>query len=170
MRNSILRPLGIAAITATLALGACGGQNTGDAGSSSADSTSDKQAKAESTLPQGRLEAPGDARVYFIGLEDGDTVSSPVTLRFGLEGAGVAPAGTHKEGTGHHHLLVDVEDFATDRPLPSDEQHIHFGGGQTQTELELEPGEHTLQLVLGDWKHQPHDPVVSSERITIMVE
>ena len=84
MRNSILRPLGIAAITATLALGACGGQNTGDAGSSSADSTSDKQAKAESTLPQGRLEAPGDARVYFIGLEDGDTVSSPVTLRFGL--------------------------------------------------------------------------------------
>ena len=169
MCNAILRRLGIAAIAATLALGACGGQNAGDA-DGAGDGASSKPTDTSASLPQGRLPAPEDARVYFIGLEDGDTVSSPFTVRFGLEGAGIAPAGMHKEGTGHHHLLIDVEDFATDRPLPSDERHLHFGGGQTQTELELEPGEHSLQLVLGDWKHQPHDPVIASERITVTVE
>lgn len=124
---------------------------------------------ASSPMPGGRLPAPEGASVYFISPADGDTVSGPVTVKFGLAGMGVAPAGMHKEGTGHHHLLVDVDEIPTDRPLPSNEQFIHFGGGQTETELELEPGEHTLQLVLGDWKHQPHDPVVSSERITITV-
>lgn len=151
------------AFSAALVLAACGSE-TPDT------SAANGHAEESPALPQGRIAAPEDARVYFIGLQDGDTVSSPVTLRFGLEGAGIAPAGVHQENTGHHHLLVNVEDFATDRPLPTDEQHIHFGGGQTQTELALEPGEHTLQLVLGDWKHQPHEPVIASERITITVE
>lgn len=129
----------------------------------------DDDTAASSPMPTGRLPAPEGASVYFISPADGDTVSGPVMVKFGLAGMRVAPAGMHKEGTGHHHLLVDVDEIPTDRPLPSNEQFIHFGGGQTETELDLEPGEHTLQLVLGDWKHQPHDPVVSSERITITV-
>ncbi|MHA7834346.1 MAG: DUF4399 domain-containing protein [Algiphilus sp.] len=124
---------------------------------------------ANETLPAGRQPAPANARVYIISPADGATVTSPVTIQFGLEGMGVAPAGMHKKHTGHHHLLVNVTDFPVDRPLPSSEQYIHFGGGQTQTALELEPGEHTLKLVMGDWKHQPHDPVVASKTITITV-
>jgi len=116
--------------------------------------------------------APEGAEVYFINLEDGATVQSPVTVRFGLSGMGVAPAGTEKENTGHHHLLVDSEltGEALNEPIPADDNHVHFGGGQTETTIELEPGEHTLQLVLGDWSHFPHDPPVMSERITITVE
>lgn len=168
MHTSLIRPLGLVTLSAGVLLGACSGAN-GD-GNTGGSSAAAEAPATTASLPQGRLAAPEGARVYFIGLEDGDTVSSPVTIRFGLENAGIAPAGVHREGTGHHHLLVDVTDLATDRPIPSDAQNIHFGGGQTQTELELEPGEHTLQLVLGDWKHQPHDSVVSSERITVTVE
>jgi hypothetical protein len=84
---------------------------------------------------------------------------------------GVAPAGTEVANTGHHHLLVDVDELpAIDRPIPADEHHRHFGGGQTEVELELEPGKHTLQLFLGDRFHVPHEPPVVSERITITVE
>lgn len=115
--------------------------------------------------------APDGAAVYFVTPLDGQTVSSPVTVRFGLEGLGVAPAGVEREGTGHHHLLVDVDDVpAADQPVPADERHIHFGGGQTQTTLELSPGEHTLQLLVGDHLHVPHEPPVMSEKITITVE
>ena len=122
--------------------------------------------------------APEGAGVYFIGLEDGSTVTSPLTVVFGLEGMGVAPAGTEKENTGHHHLLIDrpplgegpdgAEELSN--PLPSDDNHKHFGGGQTQVTLELPPGAHTLQLVLGDMNHIPHNPAVTSEVITINVE
>ena len=109
--------------------------------------------------------------MYFVTPLDGQTVSSPVTVRFGLEGLGVAPAGVEREKTGHHHLLVDVDDLPPmDKPIPADERHIHFGGGQTQTTLELEPGEHTLQLLVGDHLHIPHEPPVMSEKITITVE
>jgi len=134
------------------------------------------------TLPFGAFAqdtaSPDGARVYFVNLDDGATVSSPVTVVFGLEGMGVAPAGTEKENTGHHHLLLNraplgegefgEEEFIYG--LPADENHMHFGGGQTQTTLELTPGEHTLQLVLGDMGHVPHDPPVMSEQITIVVE
>jgi len=127
---------------------------------------------AAATAFAGMTPAPEGARVYFIGLEDGDTVQSPVTIRFGLDGMGVAPAGTDKEKTGHHHLLIDeeLEGAELDEPIPSDDNHLHFGGGQTEATLDLPPGEHTLQLVLGDWSHIPHDPPVMSERITITVE
>jgi hypothetical protein len=115
--------------------------------------------------------APAGAKVYFISPADGDTVTSPVTLRFGLSGMGVAPAGTEKEHTGHHHLLIDVAELPSlDQPLPSDDNHRHFGGGQTETTVELAPGTHTLQLLLGDMNHIPHEPAVVSEKITIEVK
>jgi hypothetical protein len=115
--------------------------------------------------------APADARVYFISPSDGAVVSSPVTVRFGLSGMGVAPAGVEKADTGHHHLLIDLPDLPEPgKPLPADDHHKHFGGGQTETTVELAPGEHTLQLLLGDHNHVPHDPPVVSDRITITVQ
>lgn len=127
---------------------------------------------------QERTPSHPDAKVFFANLKDGDTVSSPVTVVFGLSGMEVAPAGTEKEHSGHHHLLIDRpaigegEDGADEllNGLPADEHHVHFGGGQTETTLELSPGRHTLQLVLGDASHVPHDSPVVSEVITINVE
>jgi hypothetical protein len=129
-------------------------------------------------LAGGPTASNADARVYFVNLGNGDTVSSPVKVVFGLTVMGVAPAGTEKDMTGHHHLLINrppfglgedgVEELANG--LPSDENHIHFGGGQTETSLDLPPGTHTLQLVLGDMTHIPHSPPVFSEIITIQVE
>lgn len=120
-----------------------------------------------------RTPAPEGVAVYFISPEDGATVTSPVTVQFGLQGMGIAPAGVEQEGTGHHHLLIDVDSSnmpAMDMPLPTSDHVVHFGGGQTETTIELEPGEHTLQLLLGDHRHVPHAPAVLSERITITVE
>lgn len=114
--------------------------------------------------------APG-AEVYFISPLDGQTVHNPVTVRFGLRGMGVAPAGVAQANTGHHHLLIDVAELpAPGQPVPADEQHRHFGGGQTETTLELSPGVHTLQLLLADQAHVPHQPPVVSQRITIQVD
>lgn len=112
------------------------------------------------------------ARVYFVNLEDGQTVSSPVTIIFGLDGMGVAPAGVEVDNTGHHHLLVNIaiSDEMLANALPADDNHRHFGGGQTQVTLDLPAGEHTLQLLLADWSHIPHVPPVYSEQITITVE
>ncbi|MGB1220325.1 MAG: DUF4399 domain-containing protein [Alcanivoracaceae bacterium] len=115
-------------------------------------------------------EQEADAAVYFISPADGATVSSPVKVVFGLSGMGVAPAGTDRAGTGHHHLLIDTGLPPLDQPIPSDANHRHFGGGQTEALVELAPGTHTLQLLLGDMKHVPHNPPVVSETITITVE
>lgn len=132
---------------------------------------------APAALAEGTASAPG-AKAYFVNLKDGDTVSSPVSVVFGLKGMGVAPAGVEKAGTGHHHVLVDRKpigqgpdgkDELTD-PLPADDNHKHFGKGQTETSLELAPGSHTLQLVLGDHNHVPHNPPVVSDVITITVK
>lgn len=114
--------------------------------------------------------ASDHAELYFITPSDGAVIEGPVTVKFGLRGMGVAPAGIDREGTGHHHLLVDTDLPALDKPIPSDENHRHFGGGQTETVLELEPGTHTLQLLLGDHNHIPHDPPVTSDKITITVK
>lgn len=115
--------------------------------------------------------APAGAEAYIISPADGATVGREVTVRFGLKGMGVAPAGVGKEHTGHHHLLVDVDDLPpAGKPIPNDEHHMHFGGGQTQTTLKLAPGTHTLQLELGDANHVPFDPPVVSKRITIHVK
>lgn len=125
---------------------------------------------ATATMAQDRTPSTSGAVAYIISPADGDSVSNPVIVQFGLEGMGVERAGVEKEGTGHHHLIIDAEPPAMDEPIPADKNYIHFGGGQTEVELELPPGEHTLQLLLGDHNHIPHDPPVLSEQITITVE
>jgi len=118
-----------------------------------------------------RTKSPAGAMEYIITPKDGETVSNPIVVRFGLKGMGVAPAGTLKENTGHHHLLIDVDELPpSDQPIPNDAKHVHFGGGQTETEITLEPGKHTLQLLLGDLTHMTFDPVVASQKITIEVK
>ena len=114
--------------------------------------------------------SPENAKVYFISPADGTTVKNPVIIKFGLKNMGIAPAGIQFENTGHHHLIVDAELPALEMPVPSDDHHLHFGKGQTETELVLSPGQHTLQLLLGDYSHIPHNPPVYSEKITINVE
>lgn len=111
-----------------------------------------------------------DARVYIISPADGENVTCPVTVRFGLSNMGVAPAGVEMKNTGHHHLLLNTDLPPLDQPIPSDDNHLHFGKGQTETVLDLPPGTHTLQLILGDHMHIPHEPAVISERITITVK
>jgi len=125
-------------------------------------------AQAPTAMP--RTAAPADAKVYFISPKNGQTIKGPVTVRFGLSGMGVAPAGTVVENTGHHHLIIDAPLPAMDQPLPKDAAHLHFGKGQTETVIKLAPGKHTLQLVLGDANHIPHQPPVVSEKITITVK
>ncbi|GMU44145.1 MAG: DUF4399 domain-containing protein [Xanthomonadales bacterium PRO6] len=121
--------------------------------------------------PLPRTPAPTGAKLYFISPADGAKLKSPLTVRFGLAGMGVAPAGIVQEATGHHHLLVDVETLPPmDLPIPNDARHRHFGGGQTEVTIELPPGRHTLQLLLGDANHIPHHPPVISEPITVEVE
>ncbi|SDW33980.1 DUF4399 domain-containing protein [Thiocapsa roseopersicina] len=116
-----------------------------------------------------RTPAPEDARAYIITPEDGSTVPQTFVVRFGLTGMGVAPAGADLPKTGHHHLLVDMDSLPPlDQPISAD--ILHFGGGQTETQVTLPPGEHTLQIILGDKNHIPHDPPIISERITVTVE
>jgi hypothetical protein len=119
---------------------------------------------------QDRMASAADAQVYIISPKDGAKVSSPVTVQFGLKGMGIAPAGVKIENTGHHHLLIDSE-APTDlgQPLPASEKVVHFGKGQTETTVKLTPGKHTLQLLLGDSTHVPHNPPVISKKITITV-
>ncbi|MEW6994741.1 DUF4399 domain-containing protein [Colwelliaceae bacterium MEBiC 14330] len=113
--------------------------------------------------------APATANVYIISPKDGETVESTFTVKFGLKGMGVAPAGVERQNTGHHHLLIDKDTLpAFNKPMGGDV--IHFGGGQTETTLTLPKGQHTLQLMLGDHHHIPHKPAVVSKKITITVE
>jgi hypothetical protein len=122
--------------------------------------------------------APEGALVYIVSPADGATVTSPVTVIFGLRGMGVAPAEVHVENTGHHHLLIDRAPFGEGPggeeefvlALPADDNHRHFGGGQTEVTLDLAPGTRTLQLVIGDAGHVPHVPPIFSEVVTITVE
>ena len=116
--------------------------------------------------------APPNASVYIISPKDGDTVASPFKVQFGLSGMGVAPAGVEKPNTGHHHLIIDTTMSAQElkEPIASDAKHLHFGGGQTETSVTLPPGQHTLQLVLGDWSHVPFNPPILSPVITVMVK
>lgn len=119
-----------------------------------------------------RSAAPDKARAYIVSPTDGSVVKSPVTIIFGLEGMGIAPAGVENDQTGHHHLLIDTDPGILDlnSPLPATDQIVHFGGGQTQVTMKLPAGTHTLQLLLGDWSHVPHDPPVLSDPISITVD
>jgi hypothetical protein len=116
-----------------------------------------------------RKPADPEAAAYFVYPADGAVIHPTSTIRFGLNKMGVAPAGVEKAGTGHHHLLVDVDTPQFNRPIPNDPQHLHFGAGQTEVKLTLPAGEHTLQLLLGDEHHVPHDPPVVSEKIKVLV-
>ena len=113
--------------------------------------------------------APG-AKVFIIEPKDGTTVTSPVTVKFGIEGMAIAPAGTDQPNSGHHHLIVDAQPGDMSTAIPADENHKHFGKGQTETTVDLKPGTHTLHLVLGDKNHVPHTPPVVSSVITITVK
>ncbi len=114
--------------------------------------------------------APDAARAYFIAPQDGAVVQNPVRVVMGLKGMGVAPAGVKSKNTGHFHLLIDTPLPALDRPIPADQTHLHFGGGQTETELTLAPGRHVLQILMGDFAHIPHQPPVYSAPIHITVQ
>ncbi|MCG5243783.1 DUF4399 domain-containing protein [Azospirillum doebereinerae] len=117
-----------------------------------------------------REAAPEGARAYIMWPKDGAVIDGgKFWVRMGLQNMGVAPAGIRRERTGHHHLLIDTDLTNPDEPIPSDKQHLHFGGGQTEARLELPPGRHTLLMVLGDADHVPHNPPVTSPKITITV-
>lgn len=142
---------------------------TSDASSSL---SSDDAAVDTNSATAALISAAADgAAVFFIEPADGAVVSSPVNVKFGVTNMEIVPAGTDKEFSGHHHILIDLDTLPDmSLPLPATDQVVHFGGGQTETDLELSPGEHTLQLLLGNYLHIPHDTPVISEKITITVE
>jgi uncharacterized protein DUF4399 len=123
-------------------------------------------------LAQERTPPAANAEVYIIAPQNGATVHGPVTVRFGLKGMGIAPAGVKFDNTGHHHLLVDTDssELKLDAPLPATDKVVHFGKGQTETTLTLAPGKHTLELVLADYLHMSFNPPLQSKKITITVE
>jgi uncharacterized protein DUF4399 len=125
--------------------------------------------KVRVVAPVVRTPSPDGAEVHFVGLQDGATVPQNVTIHFGLGNMGVAPAGIERPNTGHHHLLIDAKLPALDQPIPNDFNHLHFGAGQTEADVTLAPGKHTLQLLLGDANHVPHNPPVMSKPITVTV-
>jgi hypothetical protein len=117
----------------------------------------------------GPTPSPAGAAVYFIDLKNCDTLPPRATVHFGLRGMGVAPAGSDRENSGHHHLLIDTELPPLNQPIPNDFNHLHFGAGQTEAEVSLPPGEHTLQLLLGDKAHIPHSPPILSDPVRVRV-
>jgi hypothetical protein len=128
-----------------------------------------KAPAATSASSAGRHKSPPGAKVYFVYPTNRGYVTPTPVIRFGLIGMGVAPAGFEKVNTGHHHLLVDTELPAFDQPIPSDFNHLHFGAGQTEAKITLPMGKHTLQLLLADENHIPHDPPIFSEQISVTV-
>ncbi len=158
----ITRHSGSLMFTLILLLTGCGGSEP-TTGNSAPGSDSESTAMPRSTATPG-------ATVFIISPTNGATLGSPVAIKFGISGMSVAPAGSFPANSGHHHLLIDTELENPDQPIPSDAAHRHFGKGQTETRLELEPGRHTLQLVLGDGNHIPHNPPVMSAIVTITVE
>jgi hypothetical protein len=127
-------------------------------------------AGGEPRAPSPRQAAPREAYVYIGWPQNGEVIyGTRFKVWFGTRNFGVAPAGVTRQNTGHHHLLIDVPLPKMDEPIPNDRNHLHFGLGQTETMLELTPGQHTLQLLMGDADHVPHDPPVVSRRITINV-
>ena len=133
-------------------------------------------AHAQSMQASEGAKSPAGAKVYFISPKDGETVTSPFRVKFGLSGMGIAPAGIEFENTGHHHILVNQDEVNASSPMMKQYMQLeqpnllHFGKGQTEADVKLPPGKHTLQLVLGDQDHHPHNPPVYSERITITVK
>ena len=118
-----------------------------------------------------RTPSPAGAKVFIVSPKNGETVTSPVTVKFGIKGMTLAPAGTKDPNTGHHHLLIDTDAPADlSQPLPASDKIVHFGKAQTETTVNLPPGKHTLQLLLADANHIPHSPAVMSKKVTITVK
>ncbi len=160
-----------AMLVAACLLTACGR----DAPDTATTDEAQQPAVADVTAESGQAALPRTAsaegaKVYFVAPADGATVTNPVRIEFGIEGMSVVTAGDDSPHSGHHHLIVDAGLPDLSLPIPANENYIHFGDGSTSTELTLEPGSHTLQLLLGDHLHIPHDPPVTSETITITVE
>jgi hypothetical protein len=126
---------------------------------------------ATPAFAQDHTAAPAGAEVYLIAPRDGEKIHGPVTVRFGLKGMGVAPAGIKFDNTGHHHLLIDTDlgEIKLDAPLPSTDKIVHFGKGQTETTVTLAPGKHTLELLFADYQHLSFEPPLHSRKITITV-
>jgi hypothetical protein len=127
---------------------------------------------AAAAWPQAATQAPAGAEVYFIAPRDGQKIHGAITVKFGLKGMGVAPAGIKFDNTGHHHLLIDTDlaDVKLDASLPASEKIVHFGKGQTETTLTLTPGKHTLELLFADYQHLSFDPPLHSKKITVTVD
>ncbi len=160
-----LRMLGLLATTGSLI--AAGAAAQGSGAHPGPGQAAPAPPPAASAVP--RTPAPHDAYVYIGWPQDGATVGTRFKVWFGTRNFGVAPAGVAVKNTGHHHLLIDVPLPPLDQPIPNDRNHLHFGLGQTETVIELPPGKHTLQLLMGDADHVPHDPPLMSRRITIYV-
>lgn len=160
----------VIALSAAFFVSACSQQEaeTADVAEPAAAAMEAAPAEMPAALP--RSASPEGARVFFITPSDGDTVSNPVKIEFGTEGMSVVAAGVNEPHSGHHHVLIDTGLPDLGMPIPADENHVHFGDGRTSTELTLPPGQHTLQMLLGDYLHIPHDPPLMSETITITVE
>ncbi len=124
-----------------------------------------------SMLATAATSAPEGAKVFIVSPADGATVAQEFTVKFGVKEIALAPAGDVTKNTGHHHLLIDVDKLpAAGAPIPNDANHMHFGKAQTQADIKLAPGKHTLQLILGDSGHMPFDPSIVSEKITVNVK
>jgi len=132
--------------------------------------SSQPETEAEITVGLERTPSPEGARVFFISPASGDVARNPLRIEFGIEGMSVVKAGDAQANSGHHHLLIDTDLPDLGTPVPADANHVHFGDGRSSTEITLEPGEHTLRLLLADYLHIPHDPPVFSDPITITVE
>lgn len=154
-----------AATLFALSLAACGDNST----PSGAHEDVHKEG-APTAETMARTPSPPGAKAFLIEPKDGATVKNPITVKFGIEGMKVVPAGTDEPDSGHHHLLIDTKLQDYDAAIPADAQHLHFGKGQTETTIELSPGKHTLQDVFADKNHIPHEPPVQSDVITITVE
>ena len=161
--------LNTVAIGAFALISACGQQDAAAPAEEAAPAESEPMvAEQPAALP--RTASAEAARLFFITPADGETVTNPVSVQFGLEGMSVVAAGVNEAHSGHHHLLVDTDLPELGLPIPADASHIHFGDASTATDLTLEPGEHTLRLLLGDHLHIPHDPPVMSDTITVTIE
>ncbi len=163
--NTVLSRLMLVALFAGLA--ACGQDASESAAPEAAATDTPEMPATPDVLP--RTASPEGARVFFITPDDGATVTSPVSIEFGIEGMTVVRAGVAEDASGHHHLIVNADLPPLNLPIPANENYIHFGDASTSTSLKLPPGQHTLRLLLGDHLHIPHDPPVASETITITV-
>jgi hypothetical protein len=158
-------------IALSIVLTACGEKPADDAiqTEQSATTTPAEMAAAEPAALARTASADG-AKVFFITPADGATVANPISIEFGIAGMDIVKAGNDQPNSGHHHLLIDADLPDLGLPIPADEHHIHFGDGSTSTQISLPPGEHKLQMLLGDHLHIPHNPPLTSAEITITVE